>query len=106
MYYADLSPYVYFTDESEATNIGWLDKQQPFPQGATPDGFIEILRILAGNPIRQTRGFHKYPFCGNEKGSSEIRVTAQDGKVYAAPILVIHYIEAHAYLPPREFVKA
>jgi hypothetical protein len=25
---------------------------------------------------------------------------------YAAPILIVHYIEAHGYLPPAEFLKA
>jgi hypothetical protein len=25
---------------------------------------------------------------------------------YAAPVLIVHYIEAHGYLPPAEFLKA
>jgi hypothetical protein len=25
---------------------------------------------------------------------------------YAAPVLIVHYIEAHGYLPPPEFLKA
>jgi hypothetical protein len=25
---------------------------------------------------------------------------------YAAPVLIVHYIEAHGYLPPTEFMKA
>ncbi len=38
-------------------------------------------------------------------GSAEIRVLGDDG-IYAAPDLLPHYIEAHGYQPPDEFVDA
>jgi len=38
-------------------------------------------------------------------GNGEIRV-ADAGIVYAAPVLVVHYIEEHDYLPPTQFLKA
>ncbi len=38
-------------------------------------------------------------------GSAEIRVLG-DGGIYAAPDLLPHYIEAHGYQPPDEFVDA
>jgi hypothetical protein len=31
---------------------------------------------------------------------------AQDGTVFAAPTLIIHYIAAHGYLPPEQFIAA
>jgi hypothetical protein len=39
-------------------------------------------------------------------GNGEIRVSGKDGIVYAAPTLVCHYIQAHGYFPPEEFIEA
>ena len=39
-------------------------------------------------------------------GSAEIRVQGKEGKVYAAPTLIYHYVAAHDYDPPQEFVEA
>ena len=38
-------------------------------------------------------------------GSAEIRVRGAN-RVYAAPELVYHYVVAHQYKPPREFIEA
>jgi len=37
--------------------------------------------------------------------NGEIRIRNGD-TVYAAPILIVHYIEEHGYLPPSEFLHA
>jgi hypothetical protein len=39
-------------------------------------------------------------------GNSEIRVAAANGITYVAPVLVLHYVIAHGYLPPQEFIDA
>ena len=39
-------------------------------------------------------------------GSAEIRVSGKDGIIYAAPTMVYHYVAAHNYLPPDEFIQA
>jgi hypothetical protein len=39
-------------------------------------------------------------------GSAEIRVPGSGGRIYAAPDLIYHYVEAHGYRPPDEFVEA
>jgi hypothetical protein len=39
-------------------------------------------------------------------GNGEIIVKGEDGRRYAAPTLILHYIEAHHYLPPEEFIQA
>ncbi|MCX7805518.1 MAG: hypothetical protein N3A38_10060 [Planctomycetota bacterium] len=36
----------------------------------------------------------------------EIRVLGRDGKIYAAPTLIYHYVVAHKYRPPQEFIDA
>jgi hypothetical protein len=37
--------------------------------------------------------------------NGEIRVTSE-GIIYAAPVLIVHYIEEHGYLPPAQFLEA
>jgi hypothetical protein len=39
-------------------------------------------------------------------GSAEIRVHAPSGAIYAAPDMIIHYVEKHGYRPPDHFVQA
>jgi hypothetical protein len=39
-------------------------------------------------------------------GNAEIRVEANDGRAYAAPTLIYHYVSEHDYDPPKEFVEA
>lgn len=39
-------------------------------------------------------------------GNWEIWIPGRDGKVFASPGLIIHYVEKHEYLPPQEFVAA
>lgn len=58
--------------------------------------------------MRQTRGFHTCEFCGGREkavGNAEIRVPGE-GRMYAAPSLVHHYVVAHGYKPPEEFIAA
>jgi hypothetical protein len=38
-------------------------------------------------------------------GNGEIRVLGE-GVTFAAPVLVVHYVEEHGYLPPPQFLKA
>ena len=39
-------------------------------------------------------------------GSAEIRVFGRRGKIYAAPNLLFHYVTAHHYKLPDEFIAA
>jgi hypothetical protein len=110
-FFHDLTPYTYFHPEEEAPgtiNIGWLDRVHAFPTGETNEAFRINLEILCQWRVKQTRGFHRCSFCkGRERpaSSSEMRV-AGNGKTYAAPSLVYHYVVEHGYLPPDEFIAA
>jgi len=126
VYFPDLTPYEYFRDESTALNVGWLSPSHPFPQGDVPAGFVERLRRLKNHPVNQTRGFHLCPWCDDgffdssvdrririqrmrdlgACSSAEIRALGMDGRVYAAPMMICHYVEAHRYKPPQEFIDA
>jgi len=133
MYFPDLTPYEYYVkaDDKPALNIGWLDAAHDFPKGVPPDGLIARLRFLSQNRVNQMRGFQMCGFCPKLKifdqpftwtdgdkalyqacftdgrfSSAEIRVEGQNGRIYASPVMVAHYIEAHGYLPPQEFIEA
>lgn len=100
-------------------NIGWLDSKHPFNQRKSDELFLDKLFDFCLNRVNQTRGYHLCPFCKsgfglnvrrNKKkiilGSAEIRVKGNNGKIYAAPNLIYHYVESHNYCPPIEFVEA
>jgi hypothetical protein len=123
MYKPDLSPARRFDEYSclGTLNVGWLDPAHPYAQGDTSKEFHDRLFEFCGHSVLQTRGCHVCPYCGDpssfltvcEKrlgkelwlGSAEIRVT-YEGKTYAAPDLIYHYVVAHRYRPPDEFIEA
>lgn len=39
-------------------------------------------------------------------GNGEIQVVGEGNVVYVAPTMILHYIVAHRYLPPEEFLRA
>lgn len=108
MYLPDLAPYTYNNakDDGKTVAIGWLGDEQKFDQGSVPQELVDKLNKI--EPSRQTRGFHVCPLCTSDPatGSSEIRVLGLNGKIYAAPSMLIHYITCHNYLPPQEFIDA
>lgn len=122
MYYPDLTPYCYLESESalNVLNIGWLDVRHTFPQKKASEELLDVLFERCLHPVNQTRGFHGYQFCragsfGLEVsrkgkditlGAAEIRVEGKDGRVYAAPNLIYHYVVEHDYNPPKEFTDA
>ena len=103
-------------------NVGWLDISVPYHSGETSVTFQErLLEYCASEHLFQlTRGFHTCQFCENPPvgplivhqdgqeislGNCEIRVVGRSA-VYAAPTLIYHYVVAHAYRPPDEFIAA
>ncbi|QIY69204.1 hypothetical protein HEP84_08370 [Streptomyces sp. RLB1-33] len=128
-YYNDLSPYEYSDDADETgegagsgaslLNVGWLAEGHEFWRGDVPEGFVEALLDLAKDTVNVYRGMHFCDFCPTFQearknvrfrdvfiGSGEVHVRGGQGRVYAAPALVVHYVADHGYQPPREFVDA
>lgn len=118
--YEDLTPY---EDHPHARhgelNVGWLGPDSVFERGPASEEFSDALaRLVVKQQVHLARGFHRCELCGKLRprvehgaknrvlGNSEIRVTGEDGTVYAAPSMVVHYVEAHEYLPPNEFIEA
>jgi len=110
--YEDLTPYTYTpNDDKTVVNIGWLEMGHEFETGPTSEEFRAALARLCKAPILLHRGHHDCQFCDRKWdewpiASGQIRVLGQNGKWYAAPTLVIHYVEAHEYLPPAKFIDA
>ncbi|MFB6393550.1 hypothetical protein [Polymorphospora lycopeni] len=104
-------------------NVGWLDASRAFEQGPTPTWFAgALLDIIVVPRINTMRGYHRCQFCparsdgsmlsvGHASGAillghTEIRVPAGPGRMFAAPSLIWHYVTAHSYRPPTEFIEA
>jgi hypothetical protein len=109
-FFADLSPHTYApTSGLEIVNVGWLDEGNNFPTGESPREFQEALLELCKDPVFLHRGTHACWFCRalhrQVEGNGQIRVSSNH-VWYAAPTLVHHYVVAHGYLPPREFIEA
>jgi hypothetical protein len=117
-------------------HVGWLDGIHPYPQGTVDARLVEKMKLLASRPVELYRGKHLCEVCAEpadivksflpkflpgrraidpdcswarwaaERSSNgEIRVSG-DGVIFAAPVLIVHYIEVHNYLPPGEFLEA
>lgn len=119
--FLDLTPYAYDTMkwETPLLNVGWLGATVPFNRGVAPSAFVLALAELCRHPQWLHRGLHICELCpvatavgakfdGNalEYGNGQLRVLGRDGTWYSAPTLVHHYVVAHGYLPPNEFVDA
>jgi hypothetical protein len=126
MFFADLTPYEYGYElpRRNVLNVGWLSRGHAFPVGPVPENFVRVLRLLIKSPENLYRGYHTCDFCaeppvfvgptglrisnppGETMGNGEIRVPGSGDVIYVAPVLVAHYVEAHSYRPPEEFIRA
>jgi hypothetical protein len=132
MHFVDLTPYTYGPEMGDppALNVGWLDIATPFESGPVPAGFIQRLKQLVSQQHHsQMRGFQVCQFCNDLEAalkagdgfdrnlynechadgrfsSAEIRTQGEDGRWYASPRMIAHYVEVHGYRPPEEFIEA
>jgi hypothetical protein len=111
MYYEDLSAYSYLEvmPPFGCVNIGWLDIKYKYTSGIVSENIVSKLSILCKCPARLTRGAHRCQFCDPSKpamGNGEVLIASSKGIVYAAPVLICHYIGTHHYRPPNAFLLA
>ncbi len=132
-YFDDLTQYEYSAWDG-LLNIGWLCSQHPYNRGECPRGFAERLLELCRRPANSMRGFHICDLCqSNESreyhlavgktirtpqlivqckefdvplGNGEIHISGTSGRSFSAPTLIYHYVVAHSYRPPDEFIEA
>jgi hypothetical protein len=127
MHFEDLSSYQYWQASPlhGVRNVGWLEPGHAFNQGQVDEAFTRKLTTLMNrrNPakvhVNMIRGVRPCALCGADVfdqldpsgdlliGSSEIWIPSGDKKGwFAAPSMLLHYVVAHAYLPPAEFIAA
>lgn len=112
-YHADLTTETDVASGAHVRAIGWLAKPHEFKKGSSSFAFIERLGQFVAQADRagQVLGFpvfmgaHQCEFCGRASGIGNIAVVGES-LVFVAPELVLHYVTAHEYLPPAEFVDA
>jgi hypothetical protein len=124
MYIADLAA----IDDPRVTlcAVGWLEPEHRFEQGRVDESFFARLMTLLVEPWQPfaVAGFHHCGFCRFTGGPGTIHYQPQRGgsvsavvgasnifvpgldAIYMAPSLIAHYIDAHAYRPPDEFIAA
>jgi len=121
MYFADLSERNYFLRHPKGytvLTVGWLDEDFPFTSGPTPPEFQERLREYCTRGILGLMmGFHECQFCGQWRvgvwygarwvTTNNGEIWIPDGNIiYAAPVMIYHYVADHAYRPPDVFIDA
>lgn len=121
-YFEDLTPYTYQSSAviDGTVNVGWLDIAFPYSRGKVSEEFLDKLWDFLHVRLVILRGPQSCYFCSPPEilyiaqrngediklGFGEIRVLGENGRIYAAPTLVYHYIVAHEYQPPEEFIQA
>jgi hypothetical protein len=123
-YFDDLSEYSYAGSKFHrpgTRNVGWLERGFDFEEtdADEDEDLLDLVWDYCTLSVAQTRGMHECDLCpgcasnvAERKGqklllgSAEIRVFSKEGTLYAAPNLIYHYMAAHAYLPPEEFIEA
>lgn len=122
-YYPDQSNCSYFecNQPEKLIAVGWLDPVEPFIQGPLSADVFKKLTELLVNPWQPgiAMGRHECGFCRFSGGPAvfrldnfEVQLGASnvfipaDGFLYAAPSLILHYIDSHGYSPPEDFQRA
>jgi hypothetical protein len=93
--------------------VGWLHPDYPFSKGEVPTDFVSRLRQFTsrwGDSVDALNwgvaaGIHTCEFCGKVHASGTFGVMTSR-QVYYVPEMIGHYIEAHSYAPPAEFIAA
>ncbi len=108
--------------------IGWLEARHRYPRGEVVRPFVDKLIDLLVDPwqpvvfrgvqtcnlCRSGRGVASYRFARSTDPSRPVEIGVGHlnlfvpGKagVFASPTTIIHYIDAHGYAPPADYVQA
>jgi hypothetical protein len=110
-YYRDLDPctYLYLENDDPPVAIGWLGEDRDYPRGAVDAKFFERLEFFAENNWQRFMylGHHECELCQYQRPLFNANLfIPYDGRIYAAPAGITHYISAHWYQPPDVFIQA
>ncbi len=122
-HYADLTPCDYFTPDHDGklVAVGWLARGHDFPRGDVASAFIARLHHLLVNPWQPclAMGRHSCDFCRVSGGPGQFTLNnvpailgatnlfvPTNDRLFVAPSLILHYIDAHDYMPHPDFCDA
>lgn len=122
-HFADGSPCTYFPapcgDRLRA--VGWLEPEHAYARGPVDRAFVVKLAALFVSPreFAIAAGLHQCRLCRFSRGTAPFQIdglTVRMGAsnllvpagefAFMAPSLVLHYLDAHEYAPPPQFVEA
>lgn len=107
MWIEDLSP---FAGSDRLVAVGWLERGRQYAVGEVPPAVYKKLAVLLVEPWQPavTAGVHRCEIClyDPEKAGTKNLFVPGDQRVYVAPELILHYMNAHRYRPPEEFCAA
>lgn len=125
MYYRDLTAYRYCEPNPlkrfifRDINVGWLDEKHDFTTGTMDARLMErLLFLCTQRRVNVMRSWHRCEFCNEYPikicngdleyclGDAEIRVPRGIFRSFASPNLIYHYVAAHKYLPPPQFIRS
>lgn len=111
-WYADLAPIDYFGPHMPVClrAVGWLAHDSEYLTGSVPREFFERLKQLAASPWQPfaAGGVHACELCQFEaeaRNGANLFIPHED-TIFVAPCLIVHYVNAHRYAPPRVFQEA
>lgn len=103
--------------------VGWMDHLHPYTRGPVSTLLVDRLVELLVDPWqpRRTLGWHDCTLCRLSRGprafehkGTEVKLGINNlfvpvpnkGRLYIAPSMILHSMDAHGYSPPAEFVRA
>jgi hypothetical protein len=110
-YFADLTECDYFGAEHAHAllAIGWLTDDMDFPTGPTDSKVFAKLKSLLNDPWQPMvfGGIHDCELCQYDPAHSHANLFVPNKSIiFVCPELILHYIAAHHYRPPDEFITA
>lgn len=110
-HFVDLASCDYFgvTNANALRAIGWLSCDHSFPTGRTDATVFSKLKDLFRDPWQPVIlcGTHACELCQHDCPTGHANLFVPNGSfIFVCPELIIHYIAAHHYRPPVEFLEA
>jgi hypothetical protein len=113
-FFPDLGPHTGIIDGPHIRAVGWLAAGHPFDTGEVPADLVDRIAQYADrwdHSVRALRwpvakGPHTCELCHRERRSGNFGVPSGRRILYVCPEMIAHYVSAHSYRPPREFLDA
>lgn len=109
MFYADLSNECDGGAGPFVRAVGWLSKDHPYNVGSVSDEFIATLNQHVEEAWQGAvpAGVHHCELCVDKPVTNGLNLCIPTAtELYSSPAMITHYVTAHGYRPPDEFIDA